>query len=234
MTRLPLRRAPVGRRVRLTYCLVGLLLVFVSVPAGSPIRLLAAVDCSTTAVGSGPGFCVVQQGQPIHLTVGTTSCCPTYFNAAGLTYVGTENVRDGSGNTFNVQHLRFTSLTLLADSTNPVNITQPGTHYNATLTDPGPPGGGQDAVVLGGIDSLGHPMYTDMWGTVNDLRVLWWFACQANLAWGTSFLPPGGTWAGCHIDVSVYAIKVTDSDPASGQLSTPLKIPNGHLTVTST
>lgn len=233
MTRIPLRHQPVRRPVRLTFVLIGILLVFVSIPAASPIRLLSAVDCSVTAVGSGPGFCVVQQGQPIHLTVGTTACCPTYFNAAGLTYLDTENVRDGSGNTFTVQHLRFTSLSLIADSSNPVTITQPGTHYTANLTDSGPASGGQDSVVLGGTDPAGNPMYTDMWGTVNDLRVWWWFACQANLSWGTSFLPPGGSWTGCHIDVSVYAIKVTDSNPAAGQKSTPLKIPNGHLTVTS-
>jgi hypothetical protein len=229
------RRSGAAERPRTPFALVlaACLLVLVALPSSTSVRLLGVTqDCSVAVVGGGPGFCVLPQGQPLQLTVGNhDTCCTTYWTAYSLTDLGSDTIMDGSGNKFTADHFQFAQLNFTATSAHPVTITQTGTHYAASIVDSGG-ASGSDTVRLGGTDSAGHVMYTDMWGTVNDLSTPIWFLCIFDASWASTFANQFNI-SGCSMQVTVYAVKVTDSDPTSGQTATPLKIPNGKLTVTS-
>ncbi|GAA3009322.1 hypothetical protein [Actinokineospora diospyrosa] len=139
--------------------------------------------------------------------------------AASIQYKGTETIVDANGVSFQAAHYTFRALTLddltISDGSR--------TNYALTL-------GSSGTTQLGGTNSAGQQMQTDLWAN-NLYASSPLLLCVLPAAWLLS-LGISLSVHLCDVRMDLYALKAFNPSPTSGR-DNPVRLPGASLSVTS-
>ncbi|MBM7772793.1 hypothetical protein JOD54_002997 [Actinokineospora baliensis] len=158
------------------------------------------------------GFLTTPKDKPLKVTASAGY-------AASIQYKGTETVVDANGVSFQAAHYTFRALTL-------DNLTiSDGSRTNYALTL-----GSSGTTQLGGTNSAGQQMQTDLWAN-NLYASSPLLLCALPAAWLLS-LGISLSVHLCDVRMDLYALKAFNPSPTSGR-DNPVRLPGASLTVTS-
>ncbi|GAA4425277.1 hypothetical protein ACFQV2_29550 [Actinokineospora soli] len=189
--------------------------IFVLLVAGVVVPDLAYLHAQTApppAPAPQIGFLTMPRDKPLRVTA-------SGGYAASIQYKGMETVVDANGVSFQAAHYTFRALTL-----DNLRITDTAhTDYSLALSSSG-------TSQLGGTNSAGQQMQTDLWA-LNLYASHPLLLCALPAQWLLDFGISLSVHL-CDVKMDLYALKAFNPTPSSGR-DNPVRLPGATLTVTS-
>lgn len=206
---------PKAVRWRRTGAGLGVLIALVStalLPDTSVPRARAQVGC---VKDPSIGFCVVPTPFKIYFGDEDPFFDDYEWHAYSFTDLGTVTITLSDGTRKTLNHYRFRRLVVDEH----ILIDEKRTDHNLQITAPGP-------IELGGTNSAGQDMWTDVWGTNLQFQ---WGTCGFTWTWVPDNI--GLNISGCWLRMDAYAITAYNPQPVTGDRDNPVYLPDATLRV---